>query len=49
MGDTVDLTGPVRPAPEDPAQTLKLSEADAKTVSERGSYVNADSVTPSAG
>ncbi len=46
VGDTVGLKGEVRPAPEDPAQTLKLEEADAQLVVDRGAYVNATSVTP---
>ncbi len=49
VGDTVDLNGPVRPAPEDPEATLKLSSADAAFVKEQGAYVNADTVTPNAG
>lgn len=48
VGDRVDLTGPVRPAPEDPAQTLKLDAEDAKTVSDQGGYINADSAQPAA-
>jgi hypothetical protein len=49
VGDTVDLNGPVRPAPDDPEATLKLSSADAAFVKEQGAYVNADTVTPNAG
>ena len=44
VGDVVNLTGPVRPAPEDPAQTLNLDRADAQVVEQQGGYVNADSV-----
>jgi hypothetical protein len=44
VGDVVDLRGPVRPAPEDPATTLKLGEADAALVREQGAYVNASTV-----
>lgn len=46
VGQKVDLEGPVRPAPQDPAKTLKLDEADARVVSEQGGYVNADQVRP---
>ena len=49
VGDTVVLRGPVRPAPEDPEATLKLSSADAAFVKEQGAYVNAETVTPNAG
>lgn len=44
VGDRVNLTGPVRPAPANPAQTLNLSTEDARMVSEQGGYVNADNV-----
>ncbi len=44
--DVVDLTGPVRPAPQDPAQTLNLEAADAQVVEQQGGYVNADEVQP---
>ena len=46
VGDKVNLTGPVKEAPEDPAQTLDLPEDEAALVSEQGAYVNADSVEP---
>ena len=46
VGDTVRLSGPVRPAPEDPAKTLKLSADAAQAVTERGAYINANTVTP---
>ena len=49
VGDTVDLTGEVRPAPQDPGRTLRLEQADSDLVSQRGAFINADSVTPSAG
>lgn len=49
VGTTVDLKGPVRPAPEDPEKSLKLSADDAAFVKQQGAYVNADSVTPAAG
>lgn len=45
VGDRVDLAGPVRPSPEDPAQTLNLPAAPATAVREQGAYVNADRVT----
>ena len=44
VGDVVDLDGPVRPAPEDPAQTLNLEDADAEQVRTQGAYVNAETV-----
>ncbi len=49
VGDTVVLRGPVRPAPEDPEATLKLSADDAAFVKGQGAYVNAETVTPNAG
>ena len=44
VGDEVDLTGPVRPSPEDPEQTLNLDAEDARQVKQQGAYVNADRV-----
>jgi hypothetical protein len=41
VGQSVTLTGPVRPAPADPARTLKLGAADARLVSREGGFVNA--------
>jgi hypothetical protein len=49
VGQRVNLTGPVRPAPQDPAQTLNLSDKDSETVRSQGGYINADEVTPVAG
>jgi hypothetical protein len=49
VGEKVNLTGPVRPAPEDPAQTLNLKAADADLVRSQGGYINADDVTPAGG
>jgi hypothetical protein len=46
VGDKVNLSGPVKEAPENPAQTLDLPEDEAALVSEQGAYVNADSVEP---
>ncbi len=46
VGERVNLTGPVRPAPQDPAQTLNLSDTDAELVRSQGGYINADEVTP---
>jgi len=46
VGDKVNLRGPVKQAPQDPAQTLDLPEDDAALVSEQGAYVNANSVEP---
>ena len=42
-------TPEVRPAPEDPAQTLNLEAEDARTVTEQGAFVNATQVMESAG
>lgn len=49
VGEKVNLTGPVRPAPEDPARTLNLNAADADLVSSQGAYINAEDVTPAGG
>jgi hypothetical protein len=43
VGDKVNLTGPVRPAPQNPARTLNLPTQDAQQVTEQGAYINADS------
>lgn len=44
-GDKVTLKGEVRPAPEDPAQTLELSPSDGDLVSSQGIFVNAEDVS----
>ena len=44
VGDKVNLSGPIKEAPADPAQTLDLPDDEATLVSEQGAYVNADSV-----
>jgi hypothetical protein len=49
VDEKVNLTGPVRAAPQDPAQTLNLSSDDAQLVRSQGAYVNADEVTPADG
>ena len=49
VGDKVNLRGPIKEAPQDPAQTLDLPEDDAALVSEQGAYVNANSVEPAQG
>lgn len=46
VGDHVDLTGEVRPAPQDPARTLKLQPDSAAQVTAHGAYVNADEWVP---
>jgi hypothetical protein len=46
VGEKVDLTGPVRPAPEKPETALKLNPADAELVRTHGGFVNADEVSP---
>ena len=49
VGEKVDLTGPVRPAPENPETALKLNAADAELVRSQGGFVNADEVSPAQG
>jgi hypothetical protein len=44
VGDEVNLSGPVRPSPEDPEQTLNLARDDAQQVREQGIYINAETV-----
>ena len=44
VGDKVNLTGEMRPAPQNPGRTLNLSDTDARQVSQQGAYVNADDV-----
>jgi hypothetical protein len=46
VGEKVDLTGPVRPAPENPETALKLNAEDAELVRTKGGVVNADAVAP---
>ena len=43
-GERVTLDGPVRPAPADPAETLRLPAAEAARVEQQGAYINANSV-----
>ncbi|HEX8102166.1 MAG TPA: hypothetical protein VF533_06130 [Solirubrobacteraceae bacterium] len=45
VGEKVNLSGPVRPAPESPERTLNLDAEDAALVKQQGGYVNADQVT----
>jgi hypothetical protein len=45
VGDKVNLTGPVRPSPQDPAAALRLDEADAALVKRNGGFINADRVS----
>lgn len=49
VGEKLDLTGPVRPAPENPETALKLNAADAELVRTHGGFVNADEVSPARG
>ncbi len=42
VGDRVDLSGPIRPAPQNPGRTLRLRQADNDLVRRQGAYVNAD-------
>ncbi len=44
VGDEVNLTGPVRPAPAEPEQTLNLDPDDARQVKEQGAFINAETV-----
>jgi hypothetical protein len=46
VGEKLNLTGPVRPAPENPETALKLNAADAELVKSQGGFVNADEVSP---
>ena len=41
VGDKVNLTGPVRPAPEDPGRTLRLEKADSDLIKQQGAFINA--------
>ena len=43
-GDKVDFSGPVRPAPQDPATALHLNASEAKVVTDREGFINADTV-----
>lgn len=45
VGERVNLTGPVKAAPEKAARVLNLDAADARLVEQQGAYVNADDVT----
>lgn len=45
VGDTVDLTGEVRPAPEQPGRTLKVEADDEALITQQGAFLNADTVT----
>ena len=45
VGERVDLAGPVRAAPQDPGELLRLTPPDAAQVKAEGAYVNADRVT----
>ena len=44
VGQKVDLTGPVRPAPDEPGRVLRVAGADEDLVSQQGAYINADTV-----
>ena len=46
-GDTVDLRGEIRPAPEDPGRTLRLEAPDANVVEAQGGFINATNVSKS--
>lgn len=43
-GQKVDLDGPVKPAPANPAKTLKLGGRDAQLVKSEGAFINANHV-----
>jgi hypothetical protein len=49
VGDTVDLSGEVRPAPDEPGRTLRLNAEQEQAVSDRGYFVNATSVERAGG
>jgi len=46
VGEHVRLTGPVRPAPKNPASALRLDADEAQLVRSQGGFVNADDVKP---
>jgi hypothetical protein len=46
VGEKVNFSGPVRPAPENPQSALKLNDTDAQLVRTQGGFVNADEVSP---
>ena len=46
-GDIIDLSGELRPAPENPADARELEADDAVAVATRGVFVNATTVEPS--
>ena len=48
VGDTVDLTAEVRPAPEQPGRTLKIPAAEEDIIKEQGVFLNAETVDKSA-
>lgn len=45
VGQRVNLTGPVKAAPEKAARVLNLDAADARLLEQQGAYVNAEDVT----
>ena len=45
VGQRVNLTGPVKAAPQETARVLNLDAADARQVEQQGAYVNADEVS----
>jgi hypothetical protein len=45
VGQRVDVTGEVRPAPDEPGRTLGVAGADEQRIARQGAFVNADSVT----
>jgi hypothetical protein len=44
VGQKVNVSGPLKPAPQDPEQVLNLTGPDAAQVREQGAYVNAETV-----
>jgi hypothetical protein len=46
VGDRVNLSGPVRPAPEQPGRTLHVPVSDERVIQRQGVFINADEVRP---
>jgi len=44
VGQKVNLTGEIRPAPAEPGRVLKIEGADEDLVKSQGAYINADTV-----
>lgn len=44
VGEKVNLTGEIRPAPAEPGRVLKIAGADEQLVKDQGAYINANTV-----